>query len=62
MCKNFEDIDLDDVESTFKSNIIQAFAITKYAIPHMQRGDSYVTSLVFLPQEKCILTCFPWIG
>ncbi|KAK2752462.1 hypothetical protein FQN54_008124 [Arachnomyces sp. PD_36] len=41
MCPNFEDIDLDNVESTFRSNILQAFAITKYAIPHMAKGDSY---------------------
>ncbi|PGH36571.1 hypothetical protein GX50_00608 [[Emmonsia] crescens] len=40
MCPNFEDIDLANVESTFRSNILQMFAITKYALPHMKRGSS----------------------
>jgi NAD(P)-dependent dehydrogenase (short-subunit alcohol dehydrogenase family) len=40
MCENFEDIDLDTVESTFRSNILQIFAITKYALPHMEKGAS----------------------
>jgi hypothetical protein len=30
----------EDVESTFKSNIIQMFAITKFALPHMEKGGS----------------------
>jgi hypothetical protein len=28
------------VESTFRSNILQMFAVTKYAVPHMQKGGS----------------------
>jgi NAD(P)-dependent dehydrogenase (short-subunit alcohol dehydrogenase family) len=40
MCEKFEDIDLDNVESTFRSNILQMFAITKYALPHMEKGGS----------------------
>jgi NAD(P)-dependent dehydrogenase (short-subunit alcohol dehydrogenase family) len=38
---NFEDIDLDNVESSFKTNIIQMFAMTKYALPHMKKGSRY---------------------
>lgn len=42
LCPNLEDIDLNDVESTFRSNVLAMFAITKYAIPHMRKGGSYV--------------------
>ena len=45
ICEDLAEINLDDVESTFRSNIIQMFAITKYALPHMQRGGSYVLNL-----------------
>lgn len=40
MCKDFKDIDLNMVESTFRSNILQMFAVTKYALHHMERGGS----------------------
>lgn len=40
MCDDFADIDLDTVESTFRSNIIQMFAVTKYALPHIPKGGS----------------------
>lgn len=40
MCDDFKDIDLDNVESTFRSNILQMFAMTKYALQHMGKGDS----------------------
>lgn len=40
MCKDLADINMDDVESVFRSNILQMFAITKYALPHMERGAS----------------------
>lgn len=43
MCKDFSQIDLDVVESVFRSNILQMFAMTKFALPHMKKGDSYVT-------------------
>ena len=42
MCKDFSQIDLDNVQSTFQSNILQMFAITKFALPHMKKGGSYV--------------------
>jgi NAD(P)-dependent dehydrogenase (short-subunit alcohol dehydrogenase family) len=42
MCNDIAKINLDDVESSFKSNIIQMFAITKFALPHMEKGGSSV--------------------
>lgn len=39
ICKDFVDIDLDKVEDIFQTNIFQMFALTKYALPHMTRGD-----------------------
>ncbi|ORY73389.1 oxidoreductase-like protein [Protomyces lactucae-debilis] len=38
-CKHVADLDLDMVESTFASNILQMIALTKFAVPHMKRGD-----------------------
>ena len=38
-CENFAEIDLDNVESVFRSNILQMFAITKYSLPHMKKGS-----------------------
>lgn len=40
MCDDFANINLDYVESTFRSNILQMFAITKFALPHMKKGSS----------------------
>ncbi|BFZ55657.1 hypothetical protein PYCC9005_002698 [Savitreella phatthalungensis] len=44
MSYKFEEIDLDDVESTFRLNILAMFAITKNALPHMRRGGSIINS------------------
>ncbi|TEB12110.1 NAD(P)-binding protein [Coprinellus micaceus] len=44
MCKNFEEIDLANVKSTFQSNILQMFAVTKFALPHLKRGSSIVNT------------------
>lgn len=44
MCEDFRDINLDDVESTFRSNILQIFAITKYSLKHMEKGGSIINS------------------
>lgn len=44
MCKFFEDIDLNNVESTFRSNILQMFALTKLALPHLKRGSSIINT------------------
>ncbi|KAF8665414.1 hypothetical protein AX16_000433 [Volvariella volvacea WC 439] len=44
MCKDFKDIDLSDVESTFKSNILQMFAVTKYALSYLKRGSAIINT------------------
>ncbi|KAL0936121.1 oxidoreductase YhdF [Colletotrichum truncatum] len=44
MCEDFKEIDLDNVESTFRSNILQMFAITKYALHHMEKGASIINT------------------
>ena len=38
-CTDMAEIDLENVESTFRSNILQMFAITKYCLPHMREGS-----------------------
>jgi len=54
---NFENIDLDKVESTFQSNILQMFAMTKYALPHMHKGSSIIntTSIVAFRGTKSMI-------
>ncbi|PPQ79427.1 hypothetical protein CVT25_002697 [Psilocybe cyanescens] len=44
MTKNFEEIDLKNVESTFRSNILQMFAVTKFALPHLKRGSAIINT------------------
>ncbi|KAI9877090.1 MAG: hypothetical protein M1830_004836 [Pleopsidium flavum] len=44
MCSNFEEIDLEMTESIFRSNILQMFALTKYALPHMKKGGSIINT------------------
>jgi NAD(P)-dependent dehydrogenase (short-subunit alcohol dehydrogenase family) len=46
MCADFAEIDLENVESTFRSNILQMFAVTKYALPHMKKGSACVLSFL----------------
>lgn len=41
---DFARIDLDAVESTFRTNILQMFALTKFALPHMHRGASVINT------------------
>lgn len=41
-CSDFSQIDLEKVEDVFQSNILQMIAITKYALPHLSKGDAYV--------------------
>jgi NAD(P)-dependent dehydrogenase (short-subunit alcohol dehydrogenase family) len=43
-CEDIKDIDLDVTEKTFKTNIISMFAMSKYALKHMKRGDCIVNS------------------
>lgn len=40
----FEDIDLDQVERTFRTNILSMFALTKFALPHLQAGASVINT------------------
>lgn len=44
MCKDFSEIDLDIVESTFRSNILQMIALTKYVVPHLKKGASIINT------------------
>ncbi|KAH7134026.1 general stress protein [Dactylonectria macrodidyma] len=44
MCEDIAEINLDDVESTFRSNILQMFAVTKYALKHMEKGGSIINT------------------
>ncbi|PHH64345.1 hypothetical protein CDD81_4702 [Ophiocordyceps australis] len=48
MCDDISEIDLGNVESTFRSNILQMFAMTKYSLPHMEKGGCIIntTSIV----------------
>ncbi|PCH35052.1 general stress protein 39 [Wolfiporia cocos MD-104 SS10] len=41
---DFAQIDLHEVESTFRSNILQMFAVTKFALPHMAKGSSIINT------------------
>jgi short-subunit dehydrogenase len=49
MCKEFTDVDLSVVENVFRCNILQMFAVTKYALPHMTKGDSYAWTTKTIP-------------
>lgn len=40
ICKDFAEIDLDQVQDTFQCNVLQMMAVTKFALPHMSHGDS----------------------
>ncbi|RYP13736.1 hypothetical protein DL765_006752 [Monosporascus sp. GIB2] len=44
MCDDITQIDLDAVESTFRSNVLQMFAVTKYAVAHMGKGASIINT------------------
>ncbi|EED20450.1 oxidoreductase, short-chain dehydrogenase/reductase family [Talaromyces stipitatus ATCC 10500] len=44
MCKTLTDIDLNTVESVFRSNILQMFAVTKYALTYMKQGDTIINT------------------
>lgn len=44
LCEKFDDIDLDQVERTFRLNIFGMFAVTKAALPHMPRGGCIINS------------------
>lgn len=42
--ERFDDIDLDTVERTFRTNILSMFALTKYALPHLKEGASVINT------------------
>lgn len=44
ICQDLKDIDLNSVEKTFRTNVLSMFAMTKFALQHMKRGDSIVNS------------------
>ncbi|KAI0676205.1 general stress protein 39 [Trametes maxima] len=44
LTEDFANIDLDQVESTFRSNVLQMFAVTKFALPYMGKGGSIINT------------------
>lgn len=43
MYQEFLKIDLDATVDLFRSNTIQMIAMAKFSLPHISRGDSYVS-------------------
>jgi len=44
MTHDVTEMDLDDVELTFRTNILSQFAVVKYAVPHMKPGSAIINS------------------
>lgn len=44
LCDDIATMDLGAVEATFRTNVLHMFAITKYAVPHMERGGSIINT------------------
>ena len=44
LCENFEQIPDDQVERTFRTNILGQFWLTKAALPHMAEGSAIINS------------------
>ncbi|EFQ99061.1 hypothetical protein MGYG_02074 [Nannizzia gypsea CBS 118893] len=44
LCKEFTNIDLKAVKDTFEVNIVQMIALSKYAVPHMEKGSSIINT------------------
>jgi NAD(P)-dependent dehydrogenase (short-subunit alcohol dehydrogenase family) len=42
--EDIKDIILDNVEKTLRTNVWSMFAMTKFSIPHMKRGDCIINS------------------
>ncbi|GAO17564.1 hypothetical protein UVI_02047470 [Ustilaginoidea virens] len=57
-CDKFDDIDLDCVERTFQSNILQMFAVTKYSLKHMEKGGSGTAHFVDYAATKGAIVSF----
>ena len=43
-CENFEDIEVDQVERCFRTNILAQFWLTKAALPHMADGTCIINT------------------
>ncbi|BGP18501.1 hypothetical protein JCM10213_001183 [Rhodosporidiobolus nylandii] len=43
-CKDLAEIDMDNVNDTFQTNIIQYIGLTKAALPHLKRGDVIINT------------------
>ncbi|BGP57058.1 hypothetical protein JCM8202_006287 [Rhodotorula sphaerocarpa] len=43
-CKDLAEIDMENVESTFQSNIVAYIGLTKAALPHMKHGDCIINT------------------
>ncbi|KAL7272252.1 hypothetical protein RUND412_004949 [Rhizina undulata] len=44
MCEDIERIDMEEVKSTFDTNIVSMFALCKHALPHMSKGSAIINS------------------
>lgn len=44
ICNEFRDINLEAVEKTYRTNVLSMFAMTKFALHHMKRGDCVINS------------------
>lgn len=55
--QGIEEIDFDQVEKTFQTNIISMFYLTKYAVKHLKEGDSIIntTSVVAYQGRKYLI-------
>ncbi|KFY83942.1 hypothetical protein V498_07874 [Pseudogymnoascus sp. VKM F-4517 (FW-2822)] len=45
LCNDFTQIDRDKVESMFRHNVLQMVAMTKYALPYMNKGSSIINTI-----------------
>lgn len=55
--EGIEELDLDEMEATFQTNIISMFYITKAAVVHLKEGDSIIntTSVVAYEGRKYLI-------
>lgn len=44
LCELAVECTVDTVEETFKTNILQMFALTKFALPHLKKGSSIINT------------------
>lgn len=55
--QGMEELDLELTESTFRTNILSMFYLTKYAVKHLKKGDSIIntTSVVAYQGRKYLI-------